>query len=85
MENTSSEIKKPLMRPLLTDSKNDITEKAREIGTFELSEINSACRSLAPENPATELKEHRLKQLEEEIGIDELVEKALQSTEKKEL
>lgn len=85
MENTTSEIQKPLMRPLLTDSKNEITEKAREIGTFELSEINSACQTLAPESPSTQLREEELEELEEKVDIDNLVEKALNSTEKKEL
>ena len=85
MENTTSEIKKPLMRPLLTESKNDITEKAREIGTFELSEINSACQTLAPDSPSTQLKEEELEELEEKVDINDLVEKALNSAEKKEL
>ena len=85
MENTTSEIEKPLMRPLLTESKNDITEKAREIGTFELSEINSACQTLAPESPATQLKEEELEELEQEVDVDQLVEKAFSSAEKKEL
>ena len=85
MENTSADIGKPLMRPLLTESKNSITEKAREIGTFELSEINSACQTLAPESPATQLKEKELETLENEVNIDKMVEKAFSSAEKKEL
>ena len=85
LEMTTRGIQKPLMRPLLTFNKNQITEKARRIGTFELAEINSACQTLSPENPATELKEDQLRQLEEKVEIDELVEKALENTEKKEL
>ncbi|QKQ98302.1 tRNA 4-thiouridine(8) synthase ThiI [Candidatus Nanohaloarchaea archaeon] len=83
LENTTREIEKPLMRPLLTESKNEITAKAREIGTFELSEINSACRSLAPDSPSTDLKEDQLQELEEKVDIEELVEKAFTEREKK--
>lgn len=85
LEMTTREIQKPLMRPLLSFNKNEISEMARRIGTFELAEINSACQSLSPENPATELKEDQLKELEEKIEIDDLIDKALENVEKKEL
>jgi len=81
MELTSSSIDKPVMRPLLTRDKNSISEEARKIGTFEEAEINSACRSLSPENPATILDEERLENLRKAVNVDELVEKALNSSE----
>ncbi|PSH00571.1 MAG: hypothetical protein BRC30_02855, partial [Nanohaloarchaea archaeon SW_7_46_7] len=81
MELTSSSIDKPVMRPLLTRDKNSISKEARKIGTFEEAEINSACRSLSPENPATVLDEQRLKNLRKAVNVDEQVEKALNSSE----
>lgn len=81
LELTSSNITKPVMRPLLTMDKNSISEEARKINTFEEAEINSACRSLSPENPATELGTQRLDNIEQTVGIEKLVEKALDSME----
>jgi len=81
LELTSSDIKKPIMRPLLTMDKNSISEEARKINTFEEAEIDSACRSLSPKNPATELGEERLENIEETVEINELVEKAYESLE----
>ncbi|MFB6192933.1 MAG: tRNA uracil 4-sulfurtransferase ThiI [Candidatus Nanohaloarchaea archaeon] len=83
LENTTRDIGKPLMRPLLTKSKNEITEEARKIGTFEPSKVNSACRSLAPDNPSTGLKSRELSELEEKVDIEGLVEKAVSSHEKR--
>ncbi|MFB6115349.1 MAG: tRNA 4-thiouridine(8) synthase ThiI, partial [Candidatus Nanohalobium sp.] len=79
MEMTSEAVDKPLLRPLLTEDKNSITDEAREIGTFEEAEINSACRSLSPEQPATKLKQEDLERLEEEVDFEALVDKALNS------
>jgi len=43
----------PVHRPLLTMDKTTITQRAREIGTFDDSTIDTGCHRLAPENPAT--------------------------------
>lgn len=85
LELTSSSIDKPVFRPLLTEGKNSISQEARKIGTFEEAEIESACRSLSPDNPATILDRERLENLEREVDIDSLVEKALNSVEKTEI
>lgn len=85
LELTSSSIEKPVMRPLLTRGKNSISEEAREIGTFEEAEINSACRSLSPDNPATSLKRGKLEDLRYAVSSDDLVEKAFDSVEDIEL
>lgn len=84
MDATSS-TRLPIHRPLLTDSKTDIVEKAREIDTYELSEIDSACRSIAPDNPATSIKPEELEELRKSISIDEKVEKAVKNAEKRSL
>lgn len=85
LELTSSSIDKPVMRPLLTRDKNSISEEAREIGTFGEAEINSACRSLSPDNPATVLDREKLQNLREAVKVDELVEKAFKSRKEIEL
>jgi thiamine biosynthesis protein ThiI len=81
LEITSRAVDKPVMRPLLDREKSSISEEARELGTFEEAEIDSACRSLSPENPATVADRERIKQLEEQVNTDELVEQAYSSME----
>lgn len=72
----------PVHRPLLTHSKNEITEKARELGTFDDAGIASACKTMAPDSPATRMDENRIRELEKEIGFEELVEKAVEGLER---
>ena len=43
----------PVHRPLATRDKTDITDRARTIGTFDDSTIDTGCHRLAPDNPAT--------------------------------
>ncbi len=85
LELTSNAIDLPIHRPLLTESKIDITEKARRIGTFEEASIDSACRSLSPENPATRMSENEFNNLLEKASVEELVEKALNNVSEEEL
>lgn len=85
LELTSSSINTPIMRPLLTQDKNSISEEARKIRTFEEAEINSACRSLSPDNPATKLKKGKLEDLRYAVSSSELVEKAYDSLREVEL
>ncbi len=85
LEFTSASTEKPIHRPLLSWNKSRITEEAREIDTFEEASIDSACSTMAPENPATSMKRGELEKLEEEVRIDELVEKAFENAEKTEL
>jgi thiamine biosynthesis protein ThiI len=72
----------PIHRPLLTHSKNDITDKARELGTFKDAKIASACNTMAPKSPSTKMDEEEIEYLEEKVGFEELVEKALENAEK---
>lgn len=50
---TSAATELPVHRPLLTADKSTITDRARDIGTYEDSTIDTGCHLLAPENPAT--------------------------------
>lgn len=54
----------PVHRPLVTRDKNDITERAREIGTFEEATIPVGCNRLAPETPATRASLSRIREAE---------------------
>lgn len=79
---TSSKTNLPIHRPLLTRNKNDITEKSRYLGFFEYAEINSACQTLAPEEPSTALNEEKYSDLADEVDIDKLVEKGVSKARK---
>ncbi|MFB6145184.1 MAG: tRNA sulfurtransferase [Candidatus Nanohaloarchaea archaeon] len=85
LEMTTSSIDKPVLRPLLTWSKRDIVEEAKMIGSFEDANIASACRTMAPDSPATSMKDEKMEELKEKVGFDELVEKACDSIEKIEI
>lgn len=82
---TTASVELPVFRPLLTSNKNQIVERAREIDTFEDSTIDSACRTLSPENPATTMTDERLDKLVEKVDEESLVETAVENAEKKEL
>ncbi len=79
---TSSEVDIPVFRPLLTWNKQEIVETARQIGTYEDASIASACSTMAPENPATEMNEENLEELQSEVDIERLVELGWESAEK---
>jgi thiamine biosynthesis protein ThiI len=85
LETTSKAVDLPVHRPLLTRSKNEITDKARDLGTFEDAKIASACSTMAPESPSTSLSEGKARQLEKEVDFEELVEKALENVEEVDL
>lgn len=81
LELTSKSVNKPIFRPLFTDSKLEITAKARDIGTYEDAKIASACSSMSPESPATRISEEEIRELEERIDVDKLVEKTFDNAE----
>ncbi|MFB6175210.1 MAG: tRNA uracil 4-sulfurtransferase ThiI [Candidatus Nanohalobium sp.] len=80
LQATTQSIDTPVLRPLIAMDKDSITQKAREIDTFEEAKINSACRSLSPEQPATRLKDEKLDELVSMIEEEGLAEEAWRST-----
>ncbi len=70
---TSSEVRLPVLRPLLTRRKEDIVEASKRIGTFELANMKSACSAMAPSNPATSMREEEVELLKERVNFEELV------------
>lgn len=79
---TTKVVDKPVIRPLITHNKNEIVEKAKDIGTFKDAQIASACSTMAPDSPATSIQESDLDGLKEKVDIDALVERALEGSEK---
>ncbi|WP_336001104.1 tRNA sulfurtransferase [Halorientalis halophila] len=54
----------PVFRPLVTTDKNEITERAKEIGTFDDSTIPAGCNRFAPAQAETNARLDRLRELE---------------------
>lgn len=75
----------PIFRPLLCWNKEDITDKARDLGTFEYSKIDSACRTISPDSPSTNMKPKEINRLKSKVGFEELIKEAYQSLEIKEI
>jgi len=85
LELTSEAVKKPVHRPLLAENKHEIVEKSKNLGTFEEAKIDSACETLAPDSPATKMSENKIRKIEDEINVEELVENAVENIELKEV
>ncbi len=71
----------PIHRPLLGFNKTEIEKLARKIGTFEISTRRAKGCMAAPLKPATKAKLEMVKEAEEKIGITEMVEKAITTSE----
>lgn len=82
---TTGTVDLPVHRPLLTEPKAAITEQARSLGTFEAARLDSACRTLAPDTPATALDRDRFAALAADVGLDDLVDGAVESARRVEL
>jgi tRNA uracil 4-sulfurtransferase len=65
----------PILRPLIGMDKLEITEAARELGTFEISiEPDADCCTLfVPKHPATRMSEHEVGAVEARLEIPRLV------------
>ena len=50
---TDAAVSLPVHRPLLTRDKNDVTEQARQVGTFDDSTLPVGCERVAPPHPET--------------------------------
>jgi len=54
----------PVHQPLLAMDKPEITERAREIGTFEDATISAGCNRIVPDHPATAATLERVREAE---------------------
>jgi thiamine biosynthesis protein ThiI len=54
----------PVHRPLLNRDKNEISDRARAIGTYSKATIDAGCNRLAPDNPSTNPPLERVREAE---------------------
>ena len=77
---TSVVADRPIHRPLLTLDKNEITELAKEIGTYQSAKIDAGCPSIAPAQVATKATPTEVDALEP-TDIDQYVAAAIDAAE----
>jgi thiamine biosynthesis protein ThiI len=70
----------PILRPLVSCDKEEITADARELGTYETSilEDQDCCTLFTPELPSTRTTLRSVEEAEQVLDVDALVEMALQ-------
>lgn len=70
----------PVFRPLVAFNKQEIVDLAKRIGTYESSiePYKDCCSLVAHKSPSTKLKLEKAKRIEQEMGIEKIVEKTLE-------
>ena len=80
---TDSVVTMPVMRPLIAMDKVDIMDKAREIGTYDISiqPYEDCCTVFLPKHPVTTPKLPRIEKSESKLDVETLVRNAVESEE----
>lgn len=75
--------KLPVLRPLITFDKEEIINKAKEIGTYEISILPhcDTCTRFMPRHPATKANIEIVKKIEENLDIEKLIANAMTNAE----
>lgn len=76
----------PILRPLAGFDKDEIIERAKQIGTFDISiqPYEDCCSLFVPKNPATKANPKTLYLAEKELEMNVLLDRALEEAEIKE-
>lgn len=69
----------PILRPLLTNDKQETVDLAKKIGTYEESCGPEMCSVLGPKHPATSSTIENIKREEEKLDINKMVEDSVKS------
>lgn len=80
---TDSVVNMPVMRPLIAMDKVDIMDKAKEIGTYDISiqPYEDCCTVFLPKHPVTKPKLSKIEKSEEALDVEGLVSVAVDSAE----
>ena len=87
MASTQAVMTLPILQPLIGMDKEEIVERARQIGTFETSILpyEDCCTVLTPRHPRTRPKISEVERAESKLDIDALVAEAIEGIERIEL
>lgn len=74
----------PIFRPLIGDDKEEIMQKARAIGTYDISKLphDDCCTRLMPKNPEIHAKLQDVLEAEKAFDVEKLIGETLAKTEK---
>jgi thiamine biosynthesis protein ThiI len=74
--------RRPILRPLIGMDKDEITQQARRIGTFEVSTLpdQDCCQLFVPRSPATAARLEELREAESVLDVNGLVHAAVSQT-----
>ena len=77
----------PIIRPLSGYNKEDIINRAKEIGTYDISiePYEDCCSYFVPQHPETKAKIDRVRQLENNLDLNDLLKEVLEKIERKEI
>ena len=81
----SQEVTKlPVLRPLIAMDKKDIIEKAKEIGTFDISILAEEfyCQRFLPKHPKTKANLKKVKEEEKKLNLEKLIKEAVERSKK---
>lgn len=73
----------PILRPLIAMDKQEIVDLSQRIGTYEISiqPYEDCCTLFIPKHPSTRPNLNRIKNIEENFNIEELIAESLDKTE----
>ena len=74
----------PILRPLAGMNKENIVNRAKEIGTYDISILpyEDCCSFFVPPHPETKAKMQQIDRLDSKLDLTDLVNKAIKDTEK---
>ncbi len=74
------DIKLPLLQPLIAYDKQDIIDKAKVIGSYDISiQPYKDCCSIVSKKPVTNVNTEKLEQIESEIFMDSIINQSLKN------
>jgi thiamine biosynthesis protein ThiI len=84
MRATADAVERPILRPLAGMNKEDIINRAREIGTYEISiePYEDCCAFFVPIHPETRANLEEVREIETSIDMMGLYETAMKNVEK---
>ncbi|MBQ6804613.1 MAG: tRNA 4-thiouridine(8) synthase ThiI [Clostridia bacterium] len=83
LASTNSVVSMPVFRPLIGFDKIDIIDYAQKIGTYETSSLpyEDCCTVFTPKHPATKPKAEKIKEGEDKLDQDTLIQTAVDNAE----
>ena len=78
---TDNAVKIPILRPILTNDKQETIDFAKKIGTYEISIEKGICCHAVPKNPATLGKIEFAEKEEKKVDVESLIRNAVESAE----